>query len=458
MNNPEKKTSTDSILLVAGLFISILAALAMPNAYFHKDLEVFWQWAQVWNRGWQEIYLSCSGCVVSSNYPILGMFGSAGLLGMLSGWGFDKAVYIYRFFLAIVDGLNVWLVFLILKKLGVQRPIYLAGIIGISISSWAGGALWGQIDGLSQFFILLSVAWIIGLNTDTQTSPLKFRLSLSIGGILLACVLLVKQLTIFSAFSLGLLLLASIFFQIRSWKTSLLNCLASASTFLATILAWDFFLRLKSPYVSHLYYIWREGTYEGNIIAANGFNIWMFLGRDMWSSAQVPFFSQIPFFTPYATGMFLFFVFTAVITLALFLFLKNQFLKNENFLNKETLLAFLFHLALVNLCATVFLTGTRDRYLFHFYPYIIIAWAGLSIYNRLFSEKILSVLILGASLYGIFILQILSSLDFRIGTSTHLIMAFFHLCLFGCLLIIGLKYQDFYSSLLSMFKKRASNQ
>ena len=82
------KISTSSILFAAGILISLFFVISMPDLYFQKDLDVFWAWAQVWDKGWQNIYVNCSDC----NYPIIGMLGSAGLLNAFSGVDFEKAV------------------------------------------------------------------------------------------------------------------------------------------------------------------------------------------------------------------------------------------------------------------------------------------------------------------------------------------------------------------------------
>jgi hypothetical protein len=439
--------------LAAGLLLSLLIVIALPGFYFQKDLETFWKWAQVWKVGWSNIYIACPEC----NYPILGMFSSAGLMAMLSGLGYDSSVFAYRLFLGMVDGLNIYLIFWIIKRLKVAKPAYLAGIIGISISSWAGGAVWGQIDGLSQLFILLSLVWLVYKNTLALPRPKYFRLYPLVSSVLMACLLLTKQLTIFSAFSLGLLLAADILFNNRTWKTFLQQTALAAASLLVSLFVWDLFLKIKPPYFSHLFYIWLEGVFQSGIISGNGFNIWMLSGRDMWSSAHVPLFAGFPSANPYLLGELLFLVLGGIITLSLALVVKEQYQNGETFLNRETLLNFILHLALINLCFNVFLTGTRERYLFHFYPYIILAWAGLAGYNRLFSEKILSILFLGANLYGLFILQILSSIDFRIGTSTHIFLAVFHLALFAGLMFVTLKYQKFAHNLRAIFRRNTSN-
>jgi len=443
------KKSLSSSLLAAGLLFSLLIVISMPDFYFHLDMETFWKWAQIWKVDWTHIYVACPAC----NYPILGMFSSAGLMAMLSGLGYDRAAFTYRLFLSIIDGLNIYLIFWILKRLEVARPAYLAGIIGISISSWAGGAIWGQIDGIGQLFILLTLTGLVYKNTVNRLNPKYVWLFPILSAILMACILLTKQLAFFSTFSIGLLLAADILFSCRTWKSFLLQTALVTGSLLASVSIWDLFLKLKPPYFSHLLYILQEGVFQSGIISGNGLNIWMLLGRDMWSSAYIPLFAGFPLASPYLLGELLFLLFGGIITLSLGLTLKIQYQSGEKFLNHETLLNFILHLALVNLCFNVFLTGTRERYLFHFYPYAILAWAGLAGYSQLFSKRIFSILVLSANLYGLFVLQILSTIDFGIGTTTHLFLAAYNLGLFTCLLIVTLKYQKFAYNLGILFRK-----
>jgi hypothetical protein len=449
------KPFSHSILFIIGLLFSLFAVITLPGFYFHKDLETFWAWSQYWNNDWREIYTSCSEC----NYPIIGMASSVGLLGMFRNFGYENAVFVYRLFLGLVDGLNVFLVFWILKKLSIERAALWAGVIGISVSSWAGGALWGQFDGVSQFFILAALAWVVKGNVDRWPSRTAFRIYLAGAGILMACMLLTKQLTLFSTFSVGVMLVANILFFSRNWKHFVLNSALALVVFLATVSVWDLFLKSPAPYFSHLYYILKEGVYRGDIISGNGFNLWMFLGRDMWSSAYVPLVGNLPFFTPYAMGRLILVVFYGIITFSLLLFLREHFKRGETFLNKDVLLNFIFYLALVNLSFNVFLTGTHERYLYHFYPYIILAWVGLEGYSRLFAGQARSVLVFGASFYGIFLLMILSMIDFRLGYLPHWVMGIFHLGLLIYLTVVILRYQKFTANVVSLlaFAKSPKN-
>ncbi len=447
-----KKLTWDSIVLYIGVFFSLILVIALPKVYFHIDLEIFWKWSHYWIENWKNIYVSCMDC----NYPILGMFSSAGVLGFLGNQGFEKAVVSYRLFLGLIDGLTVLLLFGLLKMFQVGRPALWAGILGISVSSWSG-TVWGQIDGISQLLILLTLTWMVGANLKNQSLLKNFRIYIVVSAILLACLLLIKQLTLFSVFSLGLLLAANIGFQSRSWKQFALNSSLAFAVFLGIILFSDLFLRLPAPYFSHLQYIWEIGSNHGDFISGNGFNIWMFLGRNMFSASSLPLAGLNPIFSPYRIGNALFALYVAVITLSLFFFLKRHFLTGQRFLTPEALLSFIFYLALVNLSFNIFLTGTHERYLMHFYPFIIVAWLGLKSYSPHFSNEIFALILFGANLYGFFILQILFQ---SLGIFPHefipyWIIGLFHIALLAGLTVVFMRYQEFSKNIATLLKQNS---
>ena len=447
-----KKISLDTVLLITGFLFSFLVVITLPRMYFPPDLHIFWDWSEPWNANWRAVYLACSTC----NYPILGMFFSAGLMGFFraSGLGFDEAVFRYRLLLALVDGLNVLLVFWILKRLQIRRAAFLAGLTGVLISSWAGGALWGQIDGFSQLMTLLSLAWIVVKNTSTRTWERYYYLYEIVGAALLAGLLLTKQLTNFSAACIGLLLLADLVFHSSTMKSFLLNAAVSLGAFGVVLLGWDVFLQSNPPYLFHLVYVWNVGNFNNDIISGNGFNIWVLLGRDIWSSARVPILPNLPFATPTLLGELLFVALAGILTLSLGLFVWRRFQNGETHLNSEILLNFILYLAMINLCFNVFLSGTHERYLYHFYPFILIAWVGLTSYSRLFSARMRLVLILCSTFYGLFVLQILNGVTFNIlpFTAPHMLLSVIHLALFSGLCAVSFRYQALAPNIRWLFR------
>jgi peptidoglycan/LPS O-acetylase OafA/YrhL len=102
-------------------------------------------------------------------------------------------------YLAIFDALNFMLVWLIARALKLKYALGLSLLIAVLPSSWVGGALWDQIDDVSQFFLLASVFCFIAV---TRSNPKKLRWNsvacLSLGMFALVTFVLTKQLAIFS--------------------------------------------------------------------------------------------------------------------------------------------------------------------------------------------------------------------------------------------------------------------
>jgi hypothetical protein len=432
------KPSAQRAIFIAGMLFSLMMVIIFPELYHHWDVRAFWRWSQFWDKSWRDIYVNCDTC----NYPILGMLSSAGLLSLL-GDNDQKAVLAYRIILGIVDGLNILLIFGLLKRFAIRNAAFWAGITGLLLSSWAGGALWGQIDGVSQFFLLAALFWIVGSNL-AHRSQKHFTLYLSVSSFLLSCALLTKQLAVFSLFSLGLLLATSVLFFERRWQRVVRDLLLVVICCLACILAGDLFLNLKPPYFSHLYYIFKTGSDQANEIARNGFNMWIFLGRPMRSSSHISLIADTAsplasILTPYTVGIFLFVTYNVILALSLLRLLLPRFRNGERTLTNEVLLNFVMHLALVNLACNVFLTGTHERYLYHFYPYVILACLGLRKYSPHFSNEVLGIIVFGAILYGV-----LSGYVTLQKTTMTWIVGLFHAGLLGYLSLNVLKYQRFF--------------
>ncbi len=440
-------------LLILGISISAILVLLFPNFYHYDDVRAFLAWSQVWNQGWQDIYKNCASC----NYPILGMVSSAGLLSLLARIDSQNAIRAFRIILAIIDGVNVLLIFLLMKEFSIKNAALWAGIVGLLPSSWAGAALWGQIDGVSQFFLLATLLWVVKCNLSAKRNVIIF---LFISSLLLSFLLLTKQLIVFSFFSLEFLLIVNIFFFRKN--VSAIAFTALQLVFLAVfIFLWDPFLHLEGSNISHLQLIWGARSSHSNILSANGINIWVFLHRDMGSSSHAPFWflANYPFIkklTPYHISVFLFLAFVAVLSLSTLLSLRRHFNTGNAFLNKEVLLNFVLYLAIVNLGFNVLLTGTHERYLFHFYPFLILACLGLREYSKLFSKPLLAAIVIGSTLYGLFVLGVLLGFPekyvFYSGYQAHKILAVYHAALLSVLFIIVLKYQGIVNNLKGLLK------
>jgi hypothetical protein len=138
-------------------------------------------------------------------------------------------------------------------------------------------------------------------------------------------------------------------------------------------MGWGSALRLEVPSIfrhSGYLFVWLGGgSSHNNEISVNGFNIWTFLDRDMWSSSKEPFyclrlrdyeFCLTPFHSGFALyGSYIFALSTFYITLFFRPLLVRGFRDATQI--RFMLATFVLYLAQVNLGLNVFLTGTHER-------------------------------------------------------------------------------------------------
>lgn len=433
----KNKPLLQNAVLLLGISISAIMVIAFPELYHHSDVDAFMTWARHWDKGWNAVYESCQTC----NYPLVGMAASAGLFKFLWKAGIPDAVWFFRMILAAVDGANVVLIYLLMRRFAIKDAALWAGIAGLSASAWVGGAVWGQIDGVSQFFILLVLLWIVIGNKSSRINAPFF---LGVSGLLTALLLLTKQLSVFSFFSLELLLLATIFLRRKraagfGWTAFLLACQGLC------LFIWDLFLELPEPYRSHLQLVWGPRSDPGGRLSMNGINIWVFLDGSMGSSSHDPLFPGstgvlLNLVTPFNLGILLFLVFALVITASLWFFLRRIRLEAAAGMEREIQLNFILHLALVNLGFNLWLTGTHERYLYHCFPFLLIACLGLMESDRRFSKPLLAAILLGSNLYGLFVFGVLQG-RWAWDYSVHRFVTVFILFMLGWLLFAAITYQ-----------------
>lgn len=434
----QKKNWQEYLILLAGVAASAVMVLAFPNLYHLWDVPEFLRWSKVWSEGWTAIYADCASC----NYPIVGMFSTAGLISFLGLADTPDPALSFRLILSAVDGVNVLLIYGLLKELAVKEPAVKAGIIGLLVSSWAGGALWGQIDTVSQFFLLLTLLWMVKYHLSMR---INFLLFLGIASVSMAFMVLTKQLIVFSFFSLELLLLATIWIR-RKWLSAIGYSFFHLVVLAFCIFGWDLLLQPVHGYLSHLQLIWGERSTHGGILSANGINLWTLLPRQWDSSSAEPFSlftgtALEKILTPVNIGWFIFVLLAGLITVSTLLKTRKLDLAEGRFLGREALLNFILHLALINLIFNVVLTGTHERYLYHFYPLLLIAWFGLMEIDRRFLKIPLSFLLIGSTLYGVFVLGVLwGMLAFR-NHPVHILIAVLHAGLLCALVTVALGYQ-----------------
>jgi len=404
----------EAALFALGLAIPFLI-LSLVHVYHAEDVRVFVDWASCWRTDARRVYSLCP----SANYPWVGVAVSGGAIAALqhalSLGDVEEIARYYRLILAGFDAADFALLVLIGRALRLRHAVALALVIEVLPSTWAGGAVWGQIDTISQFFLLVSLHGLMrayqlaGAPQPRRAAHGFFLLGLSA----LALCALTKQLAIFSIVATAPLILAALwrFAGARRGLWLGFGCMALAG---GLFLFLDRQAEAPGYFGSSFLYVWLGGgSHHGRIIAGNGFNIWVFLGRDMASSSDDPFWTPTLFgrafgLTPRIAGFALYGLAVLALAAPLLRFARGAFSKTAGRGDARFLAGCLLAVAMMNLGFNVFLTGTHERYLYHFYSFALLALAGLA--PRAVRAPLIGLLLASGTLYGLFVLSVIRDL------------------------------------------------
>ncbi|MBI3169285.1 MAG: hypothetical protein HYZ22_12450 [Chloroflexi bacterium] len=438
----EHKHYIQWLVVLLAILLPFFIIRVFPGLYHSSDMDDFHRWSQVWQVDWRSIYVNCERC----NYPFIGVLLSGGAMSWIDGDSFDLLANRFRYYLAVVDALNVLLVWFILQRLQVKSAALWAGGIGLLPSSWMGSSVWGQIDGAGQFLIFLFFILLIWFNREKRSTR-QFFLFAALAGLLFSFMLLTKQLIYFSILALGLIFLANVLTFSRKPIVVIASSAITLIAFALPVVIIDLNLNLKESYFSHLQYVLATGSKHGDIISSVGFNLWVFFTRDLLGSSRLPLPIQIGSktlfsVTPYSAGIFFFLAINGFLASVLFKQVRKNRADDTQTFNSQSILMSFVYLALVNLSFNLTLTGTHERYLYHFYPFIIITCLAFVNRDGFYNRFTLSVLLAGSLVYGAFLFGYLTR--FVRATSFMILqgMSIFHLLLFAYLIYITVKQID----------------
>lgn len=148
-------------LLILGLLLPFVWVTIFEN-YAVIDVGVFRDWATCLQTHGRDIYLNCP---LRPNYPTVGIGVTAGVFQLLqTQLGIDEPLVAdqwFRYFLAGFESLNFLLLIAIFRLSQFRRPIATALGLVLLPSTWAGAAVWGQIDHISLCFLLATIALLL---------------------------------------------------------------------------------------------------------------------------------------------------------------------------------------------------------------------------------------------------------------------------------------------------------
>jgi hypothetical protein len=384
-------------------------------AYFHEpDIWTFISWSDYWAYSVRDIYLNCKTC----NYPILGLLVTGGLITLLKEFNTnsDQDIYQYfRYFLAVGDAVIFLLNFTLIRLLNVPYAIFIALFIALFPSSWAGSSAWGQIDGIVQIWILLSlIGFMLSVRTihkDVDGRYINKAMTyFSLGGISAVLGIFTKQLFVVSIPTLLSLWILSQYLMLKRYGFKSFTKVIVVNILLLLILVLpDLYFRLPYEFKDHLNYIFLGGG-SGNIswtyISWNGVNVWNILGWKQSTPSTKAFWGLL---SPLNTGVVLFLIYLSALYVCLVIRIIQGIKKSEVAWHEWREIASLtiFSLGLAYLGFNVILPGTHERYMFHSYPFLIISIFYFWYYNRTLSLRWVAYVSLCAIAYGTFILRLI---------------------------------------------------
>ena len=191
-------------LLIFGILLPFLL-VNYVHYYYKNDVATFRGWAECLEKFEQQIYLKC--LPTPPNYPVVGLFLSAGTIQAIKSVfnvSDSKNIdFIFRHYLAFFDLLNFILFTRLASLMRFRFPIFIGLILLIVPSTLVGGAIWGQIDGISLTFCLLATigffkSWFSNDVNSLDQSKWKNLFWLLFATLNLVILTLIKQLSLFS--------------------------------------------------------------------------------------------------------------------------------------------------------------------------------------------------------------------------------------------------------------------
>ncbi len=394
---PSRRPSLGTaFLLLAGVALPFVLVALLPNTYHKGDLMAYARWADCLEAFGPRTYLECAAYRPESplGYPAIGLWLSGGVvqgMRLLGQSVFDRTLdaqttdALVRFYLAIFAALDFLLLASLARLMRYERPALAAFLLMLLPWMVVGGILWGQLDGMSLAGVLLAfIALWKAWHAASRQRIVPAGLWLLLAALTLAVFVLLKQLNTFAMpFFFFLLALVLWAFGREMGGRGVAVALAVLLVALAAFRLLDSRFALPpDAFGSTFWHGWRVSPH-GEVISGNGFNLWILLGRDMWSSSKEPFTALRlgawqQELTPYHTGIVLY------AALLLFLF-ATAFLALRPLLargalawlagdGQAALLALLsLLLGLTQLGFNVLLTGTHERYLFLGYPFLLLS-------------------------------------------------------------------------------------
>lgn len=402
------------------LLFPVLFRILFGSTYHSFDVGTFNEWI-AYTHPFQTVYQTDCYC----NYPIIGLLLSTGMMKIMDNYLF------FFLYLAFFESINVLLFYKLLSSWKIKRKRLYSLLFMVLPSTISGGALWGQIDHIGLTFLFLLLILLSHLFQQSEAKKQASWWLFPLIGSLFYLALFSKQLLVFPLFPIGIAFLFLIF-RFCNTKQLLSAFLLALSGFLVLMIPVEWWLSYpQNGHFTHYQRILESGSDHLDIISGNGITIWQFFYSELEHPSTEPFGL---FLSPKTTGI--------IITCVMSCWIFYHYFKKVRYSTEISFQIGLICLvlALFNLSFNLFLTGTHERYLFYFYPFLILAFAGLSKHNLIFNTFDKMLFFIGSISYGIFVLAILKGWlkvdGAHVNTIYHKLLPILHLVIFVRLMLL----------------------
>lgn len=391
------------VLALTTPFLTLWAYLGLIS----WDLDSFISWAGCLQRFSGAPYPPCSPDQI--NYPTIGLYASAGVVRLLQTLEVSRGELglFFQIFLGIVDSLNILVMYLLMRGLRIPYAGWAALIFSVLPSTRVGGNLWAQIDGVSQLFLL--AGFLFGLRGLKAARSSRCGASLRyFAGISLSIVgaLLTKQLVIFSIPAL-VVMWTWLFVTLTKkgwWRSA---GAISFGCFIAAVALDQSFPTPPGYLGSGLIYVLDTGSDHAQRVLHNGVSIYSLLPLTDTDPAR----SSYPLFSMFGIKVYVlpfYFGIAAFLTMSMMASGLGSLIvwKHRLYQPEQVTVAALALAAALNLFMNTVITGTHERYFYHYgffaYPVLLVLSRDLR-----WARGLLAVAVLQLTVYGFFVYTIL---------------------------------------------------
>lgn len=400
------KIASGIALLVA--FVSPFVTLRLfPGKAFSIDVSIFQNWCECLRNATGPTYTVCAPFAI--NYPTVGLFASAGALRaleILRGAAPTPTLY-FQYYLGVFDALNILLMYLVLRGLTVKGAPWWTLVFALLPSTRVGASLWAQIDTISQFFLSLGfLCGLYGLRSVERSQGRATLVYLTMLGLCIAFATLTKQLVLFSLPAVGLLWLcvARRAVEISSRRSVIIASMLP----LATLVVLDQFSLTPPGYLgSSLYHVLATGSNHGSVISASGVNLYPLLDIPSGGPSKMTYtlFSANNFtvkLIPLYFGLIAFSLACGMSAWWLGMLARTH----RHLSPSQITIGLLTAAALCNLFMNTVMTGTHERYLYH-YGFFVFPVLCVLTQKRLISRFMLLACLIHLTVYGVFVFSLI---------------------------------------------------